>query len=191
MTALATLLSGYHVTWPQFALVPGLNAVPAAYALALPFGPLPEELGWRGYALPRLLREHGVFRASVMLGVMWTFWHTPMFWFPGAAVPSVFDLSFGSVLLYLVQMIAETCIFTVTYLLSGGSILLAILQHLAFNTSESIVFGFIPEPSAEYKRQIYVVNTLVMWVVALAGLRWWVWRARRMPKQRAAATTSR
>ncbi len=179
MTAVATWLSGYHVRWAQVALVPGLGAIAGAYALALPFGPLPEELGWRGYALPWLLREHGIFSASVILGVVWTFWHTPMFWFPGAAIPSVFDLSVGSVLLYLVQMIAETCIFTVTYLLSGGSVLLAILQHLAFNTSEAVVFGFIPEPSADSKRQIYLLNTLVMWFVALVAMRWWAWRTRR------------
>ena len=178
MTALATLLSSYPTSWTHFTLVPGLSAVAGAYALALPFGPLPEELGWRGYALPRLLREHGVFVSSVILGVVWTFWHTPMFWFPGAAIPSVFPLSVGSVLIYLVQMIAEACIFTLTYLLSGGSILLAVLQHLAFNTSEAVVFGFISEPSAEYKRQIYLLNTLVMWFVTVIGLRWWAWRTR-------------
>jgi len=170
MTALATLLSGYPVRWAQVALGPGLSAIVAAYALALPFGPIPEELGWRGYALPRLLREHGVFSASVILGVVWTFWHTPMFWFPGAAIPSLFELSVSSVLLYLVQMVVETCIFTITYVLSGGSVLLAILQHLAFNTSEAVVFGFIPEPSTEYKRQIYLLNTLVMWFVALVAM---------------------
>jgi membrane protease YdiL (CAAX protease family) len=179
MTALATLLSGYHVTWSQVALVRGLGAIPVAFAVALPFGPLPEELGWRGYALPRLLREHRVFVASVILGVIWTFWHTPMFWFPGAAIPSVFELSVGSIMLYLVQMIAETCLFTITYLLSGGSVLLAVLQHLAFNTSENILFSLIPEPSPELKQQIYLLNTLVMWVVALVALRWWTWRTRR------------
>jgi membrane protease YdiL (CAAX protease family) len=183
MTALATLLSSYHGMWAQFALVPGLGAVPRAYALALPFGPFPEELGWRGYALPRLLRERGVFPASVILGVVWTFWHTPMFWFPGAAIPSVFALGFSSVLLYLVQMVAEASLFTVTFLLSGGSVLVAVLQHLAFNTSEAIVFGFITEPSAEQKRQIYLLNTLIMWFVALVALRWWAWRRRRTAEE--------
>jgi hypothetical protein len=56
---------------------------------------------------------------------------------------------------------------------SGGSVLLAILQHLAFNTSEAVVFGFIPEPTAEQKRQIYLLNTLIMWLVALVAMRWW------------------
>lgn len=189
MTTLATLLSNYHVTWTQVTLAPGLAAIPGAYALALPFGPLPEELGWRGYALPRLLREHGIFSASAILGVVWTFWHTPMFWFPGAAIPSVFPLSIGSAGLYLVQMIAEAGLFTLAYLLSGGSVPLAILQHVAFNTSETVVFGFIPEPSAEYKRQIYVLNTAVMWVVALAGLWWWARFSRRRSPLEAAGNS--
>jgi membrane protease YdiL (CAAX protease family) len=186
MTVLATLISGYHPMPTRSALVSGLSAIPSAYALALPFGPLPEELGWRGYALPRLLRERGVLSSSVMLGAAWTFWHTPMFWFPGAAIPSVFALSAGSVLLYLIQMIAEACLFTIAYLLSGGSVLLAVLQHVAFNTSEAVVFGLIPEPSAEYRRQIYLLNTLVMWLVALAALRWWAGRTRRTAEPRAA-----
>jgi hypothetical protein len=122
----------------------------------------------------------------VILGVAWTFWHTPMFWFPGAAIPSVFELSISSALLYLVQMIAEACLFTVTYLVSGGGVLLAVLQHLAFNISEAIVFGFIPEPSAEYKRQIYLINTLVMWFLALVALYWWARHGQRTAERRAA-----
>ena len=43
-----------------------------------------EELGWRGYALPRLLVGRSALSASLILGVLWGAWHLPTFFVPGA-----------------------------------------------------------------------------------------------------------
>jgi len=46
-------------------------------------GPLGEEAGWRGYALPWLAAALGPVRASIVLGVLWVGWHLPLFFYPG------------------------------------------------------------------------------------------------------------
>ena len=48
-------------------------------ALSLPFA-FGEELGWRGYAQPRLVRQFGVILGLLLLGIIWGFWHTPIYY---------------------------------------------------------------------------------------------------------------
>ena len=45
----------------------------------LVLGPLPEELGWRGYALERLQKRYSALSSALMLGIPWAVWHTPLF----------------------------------------------------------------------------------------------------------------
>jgi len=163
-------LTGFH-PWP------GLLIAPVALVAALPFGPLGEELGWRGYALPRLLESAGLWRSSLILGLAWTFWHLPMFWFPGAAIPSFLSPGPASIGLYAAQITAEACLLTFLYVMTQGSVLLAVLYHLSFNTAETILFRMIPEPTASQELQVYVINIVLSWVLAAALL---VWLGRRL-----------
>jgi membrane protease YdiL (CAAX protease family) len=148
-----------------------------AYLLALPFGPLGEELGWRGFALPRLLHRFGAVKASLLLGGIWTLWHLPMMlWSPGASLPSFMTLSLTSVAIYAVQIIAITFMMTVLFLKTKGSVLLAICAHLAFNTAEAVLFGGLPELAVNQRRAIYLVNVALLGLVGVIGL---IWLARR------------
>ena len=52
--------------------------------LTLFFGPLPEELGWRGYVLDPLQARYGVRMGALVLGVLWTVWHAPLFFVVGS-----------------------------------------------------------------------------------------------------------
>lgn len=158
----STVFSAFHPA--------GLAMAPVLWLLALPFGPLAEELGWRGWFLPHLQSRMSPFRASLVVGAAWTFWHLPMFWFPGAAVPSFLDLSPSAVLLYLAQIVGMAVLFTVLFNRSRGSVLLAIVFHTTFNTSESTLFRLFEAPSDAQNPSIYLWTVGLTWVAALIGL---------------------
>jgi len=146
-----------------------LTAIPFAYLLALPFGPLGEEIGWRGYALPKLLSRYGAVWASLILGVIWTFWHFPMMLLsPGASIPSVMGLSVFSVSVYLLQTTSETVLITLLFLKTRGSLLLAVLAHMTLNTAEAVVYGGLKEPSAAHQRTVYLINVAILAAAAAA-----------------------
>jgi len=82
-----------------------------------------EEIGWRGYALPRMQAQEGAFRASVLLGVIWAVWHLPLWLTKGHPMQGTF---FGWTLLGLM---ATSVLFTWVYNNTQGSLLPALLFH--------------------------------------------------------------
>jgi membrane protease YdiL (CAAX protease family) len=166
----AAFLSSFLGTAAAFEPAKMLSNAPIALLVALPFGPMGEELGWRGFALPRLRERMGPWASTLVLGFAWTFWHLPMFWFPGAAIPSFMELSLGSIALYLAQITAVAGLLTILFEHTRGSVLLAILLHLTFNASENIVFAGLPGMEASQKRTVFILNIVLLSAVAAVGL---------------------
>ena len=136
--------------------------------LALPFGPMGEELGWRGFMLPRLLQKYNVWKASLILGFVWTLWHLASFTFPGAAIPSIFDVSAWTIFLYLLNILAETLLMTFVFIKTKGSVLIAILFHAVFNASSNILLTIFPlvENNVAQRETIYITNIILMAILA-------------------------
>ena len=133
--------------------------------LVNPFGGAWEEPGWRGYALPLLLRRHSALVASTVLGVVWTLWHVPLFvtgaipW-PDAAL--VFALSF---------------VFTAIFLRTG-SVLVAFLFHAAINGAGEFFIGlFAGDDRARMYWILAAICAVTALVVILVNSTLW----RRMP----------
>ena len=93
------------------------------------FASVVEELGWRGYALPRLQKRWGGFAASGLLGGVWYAWHLPMF----AAVGVPLNLA----LVMLLYFTGASLLLTRLVNAGGGSLLVAVVGHLAAHLNNS------------------------------------------------------
>lgn len=111
-------------------LGPLLAAYPLAFLMTfLLGGPLGEEPGWRGFALPRLQQSHGPLRGSLILGVLWAFWHLPLFW-SGVWTPP----TLANVVMFVIMIVGLTIMMTWVFNHAGGSVLITMLMHASFNT---------------------------------------------------------
>lgn len=96
-------------------------------------GPLGEEIGWRGFALPRLLERRSPFAASLLLAAGWLLWHVPLFWMEGAAQEGC------SLALFALVVLAASLLFTAAYQRSGGSLLAVLVLHTGINAPSLLV----------------------------------------------------
>lgn len=102
-----------------------------------------EELGWRGYALPRLLAMKSVLAASLSLDVLWGAWHLPTFFVPGAPQ---YGLPFSA---FVILTVAYSILFTWIYIHTRGSVLISTLLHGTINFSQGFFLGGM-DPAREY-----------------------------------------
>lgn len=96
-------------------------------------GPLGEEIGWRGFALPVLLRRHSPLVASFLVAALWALWHLPLFWLEGAAQKG------SSILLFAAVVLVSSLAFTWVYRGTGGSLLSVILLHTGINVPALLI----------------------------------------------------
>ena len=95
-------------------------------------GPFGEELGWRGFALPRLLNGRSALVAGVILGIIWGVWHLPAFLIGGTPQNS---MSFP---LFIVGAVGISVLMTWAFKGTGSSVLSAVLIHWTFNTCSDL-----------------------------------------------------
>ena len=122
--------------WPRFGVEPWyLLAIATVFSTPVQAG---EEIGWRGFALPRLATHLGLARASLLLGVVWAMWHLPLFFIPGAQ-------DYGqSFVIFALQVTAISVPMAWLYARTGGSLLLVMLMHGASNQTRNIVPSAVP-----------------------------------------------
>ena len=92
-----------------------------------------EEMGWRGYVLPRLQAKYNALVSSLILGVIWSFWHLPKFFGTGSSEGRSFFW-------FTVFTVSVAVLYTWLYNNTRGSLLLVTLFHASGNT----VGAFLP-----------------------------------------------
>jgi membrane protease YdiL (CAAX protease family) len=86
-----------------------------------------EELGWRGFALPLLLTRLSASQASLLIGVLWGFWHLPNFYLPGYPQQGL------PLVAFILSTTAYSVVFSFLFLHTRGSVLLATVLHASIN----------------------------------------------------------
>lgn len=120
--------------WSDLALLgdadylPYLSPFGALLLWLLTYG-LGEETGWRGYALPHLQSKHTAASATLILAVLWAFWHLPAFFYRDTYI----QMGLLGFPVFLVSITFATMVFTWLYNSTNGSLLLVILFHGFFN----------------------------------------------------------
>ena len=122
-----------------------------------------EEIGWRGYALPRLANGLGLAKASIVLGLIWASWHLPFFFIPGN------DTLGQSFPVYLLQVTALSVAMAWLYWRTNGSLLLTMLMHAAVNNTKDIVPSTVPgatDPFAFSASLVAWLTLSLLWICA-------------------------
>ena len=121
---------------------------------------LAEEIGWRGFALPRIQPRYGPLRGTLLLGIVWGFWH--LFYFltpergggPGTSVTTVMTSFF----IFLLSVVALAIILTWVFNHTQGSVFIASLLHTSVDTPQVV---WIP--------LFVIVNATILNVAGLVG----------------------
>jgi membrane protease YdiL (CAAX protease family) len=120
-------------------------------------GPLGEELGWRGYLLPRLVPALGTVGAAIALGAIWALWHLPLWYLPSPQSSIPFPLFAASVVCFSVIMAG-------LWAAASGALWPIVTFHLAINVGIGWMEIATPLAGAQIFRAtlpFYVAGALV------------------------------
>jgi len=99
-------------------------------------GPLGEEIGWRGFLLPQLLKRYRPLTASLILGVVWALWHLPIDLYAGYLLEGP-----AAILIRIITVVPLAILFTWFYLKSNGNLLVALFLHTSINITPDLGFS--------------------------------------------------
>ncbi len=120
---------GGHFKYTKF-----LTLLPTILPLFL-LGPLSEEYGWRGFALKRLLKIVNPNLASLILGLVWSLWHLPLFYMLGINQYE-YHLSF---LTFIISVTSMCFVYTYIYIRTNQNLFTAVLFHWVYTFLSDVV----------------------------------------------------
>lgn len=112
---------------------------------AMIIAPIGEEIGWRGFALPRLQARYSRLNAGMLLGALWGLWHLMMYLLAGVSTPIL--------LASIMFLIPGSVLYSWIYNRTGGSTLLAILIHMGTHLNNP--------------NQVLLTNTKPFWITVV------------------------
>lgn len=122
-----------------------------------------EEIGWTGFAFPKMSSQHNALGASILLGLLWGLWHLPAVNYLGTATPHG-AYWFPFFLAFTFAMTAIRVLISWLYT-NTKSVLIAQLMHIS-STGALVVFS-PPAVSARQEVIWYVLYGIALWIVVL------------------------
>jgi membrane protease YdiL (CAAX protease family) len=120
---------GGQLNWQEVSLL----AFPGGFLNVFLWGGGNEELGWRGFALPKLQEKYTPIFSSIVIGIVWTLWHAP---------PGIIEVGWGDwardLPFYMISVTGISFVATWLYNNTGGSVLLTMVFHASVNASQSL-----------------------------------------------------
>jgi membrane protease YdiL (CAAX protease family) len=138
-------------------------------------GPMGEEPGWRGFALPRLQANRSPLGATLILGLIVAAWHLPLVFLPAEDLAPIF----------LLATVAITFMYTWIYNHTGGSVLMTIIAHSAQGVIAFSALGFVG--SDDSRMVVLLTASLCVVAIGLLVFDWRMWRGRAPAECRIAA----
>jgi uncharacterized protein len=124
---------------PEVSRLAGLYMLaPVFVAFFFFFGPLEQEFGWRGLALPMLQARHSALFSALVTGALWGVWHLPLFWTPRAPQYSSIQgnsMAVGVIVTAVLYDTSLTVLFAWLCNSTRGSVLMALLFHASIDTA--------------------------------------------------------
>jgi membrane protease YdiL (CAAX protease family) len=156
------IIAAMSLVYATFGTVIDLSVVVSQapiYALSLVIAFLlnggQEELGWRGFALPRLLERFDAVTASLVIGVVWALWHLPLAMMAGSRQFVGFFIASS------INLFALSILLTWLYRNTGRSVLLAMILHASANSVSILIAGQIATDTPPW------LLAAVTWTLAL------------------------
>jgi membrane protease YdiL (CAAX protease family) len=116
-------------------------------------GPLGEEAGWRGYALPRLQRQFHPAAATLILGFLWANWHLPLM------AAHVYNVTWWQ---FTMMTMAASVFLSAGFNLSGGSVVCTVLVHGFYNVGTGVILNDMIGKATLHSND---VQHQVLWIV--------------------------
>jgi membrane protease YdiL (CAAX protease family) len=161
---LVPALFAYALQGGRLASLPWKNVLPTL-VLSIFVSGLGEELGWRGYLLPRLQAQFGPLAASVAIGLIWAGWHLPVYLWSATQAGAALLIEYA---LYTLILTAFSIVFTRVYNCTGGKLWPVVLLHAAVTaTGNSILVALSPGQAGTW-------TPYLVYVLSACGVAAWI-----------------
>ena len=178
----AVVMAAMGQGWPDLGELGRFSSLPVLWPplmwiALLVLNSFPEEIGWRGFAVPQLLKTRSLLTTALLVGVLWALWHVPSMF----VIQNYRELGLSVLPAFFPGIVAGSIFLAWLYRSSGGSVLVVAVWHATYN--------LFAGTAAAHGLVAAIVSTGVMaWaaLIVVVEIRAWLRGRRRQPRPQAA-----